>query len=359
MNPFIIKKSNLNINKFVNPKNIHFEKDLSHDSYSFDESDSLFTNTFIVFKSIDNIYNLIYTNKINSIISYDLINNKKIIEIRNAHLKTITNLKNYLDKNNKKDLILSVSYQDNNIKIWNNKNWEALLDIRNINRDGLLKSACFLEDNNQIYIVTSNFNYNYSFNIDPIKIFDLTGKKIKEIKKSKDVTFFIDCYYNKKCNKNYIVAGNSGNAKSYDYMENKIYCKYCDNDKIYRVYHTVIIKDEEGIVDFIALSNDNYIRIWNFDSGLLLKSIFIINDNILSYNMLFSICLWNNEYLFVGSSDETIKLVDINSGNIIKNISNINSVILTIKKINHPKYGECLITHGSRNGQIKLWIIKI
>ena len=29
----------------------------------------------------------------------------------------------------------------------------------------------------------------------PIKVFDLNGEKIKEIKESKDCTFFIDIYY--------------------------------------------------------------------------------------------------------------------------------------------------------------------
>jgi WD40 repeat protein len=277
--------TNLYINS--NAKHIHFLKDLSRDCLSF-ELDNLFTNTFIVFKSIENIYIIIYTNKINSIISYNLIRNQKIIEIRNSHSGKITNIKYCLDKNNKRDLILSASCQDNNIKIWNNKNWDLLLDVKNINTDGLLKSVCFLEDNKQIYIITSNFNYYYSFNIGPIKIFDLNGKKIKEINNSKDVTFFVDSFFDKKLNKNYIVAGNSGNAKSYDYKENKIYFKYCDNDKIYRIYHTILITSKKEIVQFIALSNDNYVRIWNFHSGDLLKLLFIKNDNILSYiNVIF------------------------------------------------------------------------
>ena len=54
-----------------------------------------------------------------SIITLNLINNKKIIEIKNAHNNYITNLRHYLDKNNNRDLLLSVSNVDFNIKIWN------------------------------------------------------------------------------------------------------------------------------------------------------------------------------------------------------------------------------------------------
>ena len=33
-----------------------------------------------------------------------------------------------------------------------------------------------------------------------------------------------------------------------------------------------------------------------------------------------------------------------------------NKEILTIKKIVHPKFGECLVSQGWDNDQIKLWI---
>ena len=46
-------------------------------------------NTFSVFTSIDNILYLIYTNEIKSNTSYDLINNRKISEIKNAYKKII------------------------------------------------------------------------------------------------------------------------------------------------------------------------------------------------------------------------------------------------------------------------------
>ena len=344
------------MNIFSNPKKIHFLKDLIKDSYLLESESNLFHNTFEIFKSRENILFLIYINKNNSIISYDLIKNQKISEIKKAHSSLITNLYYCFDKNNKIDLILSISFTDNTIKLWNMNDCSLLLNLTNINAEGLLKTACFLKIKEEIYIVSSNFNYNYSFNIEPIKIFNLEGQKIKEIKDSKDITFFIDTFYDDNTKKNYIFTGNSGNAKVYDYEENIIYKKFSEKDKIYRVYHDIVVNKNENIIQFIALSNDNYIRIWNFHSGDLLKSIYVKNDNILSYNMLFSICIWNKDYFFVSSSDESLKLIEIKTGEIVKNITSLNCEILTLKKFCFPKYGECLISHSSRNKQIKLWI---
>ena len=83
-----------NNDNFSNPKNIQFLKYLTKDV----ESGYLFDNAFSIFKSINNILYLIYSNVEKSIIIYDLINNRKIIEIKNAHKEYITNIKHCFDK---------------------------------------------------------------------------------------------------------------------------------------------------------------------------------------------------------------------------------------------------------------------
>ena len=347
------KSLKINNDYISSPSTIHFFKNIVEDSYS-SEGINIFSDTFTLFNSLDNIFYLIYSNKNRSIILFDLINSQKVNEIKNAHSNDITNFKYILDNNNKRDIIMSVCSKGNEIKLWKINNLELLLNIKNINSDGIIRSACFLNDNKQIYIVTSNFNYNYSYSIEPIKVFDIKGEKIKEIKHSKDITFFIDSYYDKNLKRNYILTGNSGNAKSYDFHENKIYYIYTDGEKEYRIFHNIIINDKEKIIKFIVIGNDAYIRIFNFHTGEILKKLFIKNDNLLNYNMLYSICLWNNDYLFIGTSDKAIKLVDINNEKIINNLYGHNSEILTIKKTILHKYGECLISQA--NDQIKLWI---
>ena len=70
------------------------------------------------------------------------------------------------------------------------------------------------------------------------------------------------------------------------------------------------------------------------------------------------ICLWNKNYLFVGCDYKTIKLIDLNNNIIIKDLIKASRDMLTIKKIYHYKFGECLVSQGWKDEQIKIWIKK-
>ena len=342
----ISKEKHLNNKKNnSNPKEIYYSKDIVIDSYANFSLD----NTFITFKSKHQILYLVYSNKNKSIISYDIINNKKVKEIKNAHDEYIINFRYYFDKIYKEDLILSISSDDNNMKLWSISNWNILLNLKNINSTGWMFSACFLNNNNNNYILTSN---SFLGPCEPIKVFDFKGNKIKEINDSNEKTYFIDTYYDNIITKNFIITGNNGYVKSYDYDSNRTYHKYNDNkDNTNELDHySIIINDKEEIIKLIESSRDGNIRIWNFHSGLLLQKINIGKCK------LYGICLWNNKYLFVGCNDKNIKLIDLNNGTIIKDLNGHNNKIVTIKKIIHPQYGESLITQNYGNSSIKLWI---
>ena len=338
-----INQSPENIEFNSDPKDIKFLNDITTDSYT----EQYLDNSFILFKSINNILYLIYRNKDNSIIFYNLINNKLINEIKKPHNASITNFRHYLDNMYKRDLVISISALDNNIKLWNVQNCENLLNIEKINKYASLYSACFLSENNELFIVSSNCNY---LNSELIKVFDLKGNLIKKIDNSEDKVYYIDSYYDNKLSKNYIITGNDGYVKSYDLNQNKIYQNYNDYDK--SEHCSIIIHQKEEIVKLIESSWDGNVRIWNFHSGELLNKIKV------SKNCLNCICLWNNEYLFIGCSDNTIKLIELFNGLVLRNIEIGKDSIITIKKIYHPFYGECLISQGCGNGQIKLYKIK-
>ena len=76
---------------------ISYKGKITKDSYAFSSSClSRLDNTFTVFKSnFDNIIYLIYANENKSIISYNLIERKKINELANAHNNNITNFRYY------------------------------------------------------------------------------------------------------------------------------------------------------------------------------------------------------------------------------------------------------------------------
>jgi len=140
------------INSSSNPQNICPAIKLINDSFSY----FLLDNIFCVFKSNNNgILYLIYTtkDKNNSIVVYNILNNQKINTIKYAHYKPISNFRYYCDKECNRELLLTISAQNNNIKIWNINNWECLVNILNINEKGLLFSATILNDNGEKLIV--------------------------------------------------------------------------------------------------------------------------------------------------------------------------------------------------------------
>ena len=336
------KDDNSQYDNKKNINNISLLKDLVNDSYTCNVLD----NTFIVIKSIDDILLLIYPNR-NSIISHNILNNKKLIEIKSAHNNYISNFRHYLDEINRRDLILSISSSDNTIKLWNIYDWNCLLDIKKINNNGWLYSACFLNNNNQIYIVISHFNI-YS-DIEPIKIYDYKGNKIKIIKDSNECTYFVDIFYDIKLLKNYILTGNEGCIRSYDYNNSELYHKYSDNNN-FDVHYSITINKYEENINLIESCSDGNIRIWDFHLVLLLNKIKVNNFS------LYGICLWDKNYLFVGSEDKTIKLIDIMNKKIIKSLKGHHYLVSTLKKVIHPLFGECLISQEFNI--IKIWTIK-
>ena len=238
-------------------KKINTSLNLINDSFSSYWLD----NTFCAFQSTNKQLFLLYTNNKKAIIIFDLISYKIFKNIENPHDNFITNLLHYLDKIKNKDLILSVSY-DNNLKLWDFEKFECLLDIKNINQDGYMNSACLFYNNNinEYNILSSNTNFG---NCENIKIYDLNGKKIGEIKDSNNSTNFINTYYESKLGKNYIVTANDDCVRAYDFDKNEIYHKYSDNDN--KSHYSIIINNKNEInIKLIESSVDAIIRIWIF-----------------------------------------------------------------------------------------------
>lgn len=347
----IEKEKNVKIGQSnENPKDIKFGNDIAIDSFAnFSYEDS-----FTVFHSINNILQLIYATKNKSIISYDLNNKKVSHKLFNCHNNFITSFRHYLDKVNNRDIIMSISKKDNNLKLWNANTWENICNLKEVNRNDFLYSASFLSENNNNYIITSNGcnrqQYMNLHNFELMKIYNFNGEKIKELPETNDCTFFVDIYYDKKLSKNFIITGNYNYIKSYDYDKGVVYHKYfeCNNG----IHPSVIVKESEEKIKIIESCEDGIIRIWGFHSGNIIRKIQTDNNN-----NLYGICLWNDNYAFVGCKDQTIKLIELKNGLLIKTIQGHNGRIISFKKIIDKNEGEYLLSQGL-DQKIKLWINK-
>ena len=168
------------INCFIefktNPENIKFEKTLINNVCH--EQESYSQNVFIIFKSFNEVYYIIYINESSSIVSYDLFSNIKICEVKNKFLETISILNHYTDYYNKRDLIMTIQEIQRNLKIWNFSDFSLIYEFKKVYKRGSLHAGCFLNDDQHIYILTGNRRFNGT-RFSPIKLYDLNGNKIK------------------------------------------------------------------------------------------------------------------------------------------------------------------------------------
>ena len=296
-----------------------------------------------IFTSKENILYLLYS-KNNSIICYNLIDKKVMTVIKNAHPDYIRTFSHCFDEKEGIDLLISIS--EHSLKVWNFNNLENILSIE-VSKRAKKKfyMGCFINENSNINILIINKDYskndgNFKY-FNTFNILNLYGTNIESIKQD-DAIMYIDCYYNKKNSENYIILGYSNEIHSYDYKNKKIYNEYYKsyiNDCFFLEYINIIINDNDELIKIIA-SNYKFIEIWNFDTGILINKINV-------YEKIYSMGLWNDKFLFVGSNGN-IKLIDYEEGEIMENkiikVQNILPRVTYIEKYEIPLYGECLFS---------------
>lgn len=210
----------------------------------------------------------------------------------------------------------------------------------NLNVENSLYSANFLYENNQINIISYNYDYG---KYHKLNIFNLDGTQIEQIKYQHGKILFLKTYFNKKNNKSYIITCHYSYLLSYDYTKGKTYHKYKDIGTTAKLTSAVIIDQDEQI-KLIESCLDGNIRIWDFDTSKLLNKI-----NIEYLKELNSICVWKNNYIFVGGEKGIIVLIDLKSGKIVKKIEPSTEPCISAKDPNyinwlneHPKFKEII-----------------
>lgn len=332
----------------LDPKNLKIYKNLVENSLCPKSIEC-----FAIFRSIRNENLLVYGNKHKSLVSVD-IESGSSKKIDNAHREFITLIRHFISISFPKDLILSCSCYNGNIKIWAVENWQLLFDKSQIYSSGEIYSACLLFKTNDFFVVTSSESES-----EYIKVFAKNTSLAKEINNSKDNTYFIDIYFDKEKNKNYIIDANYKNIKSFDYESNQVYQTYVDNTdsttkKCY--YKGFIVFGVTNQTKLIGINDLGIVNVWDFNNGeILLKITDCLN---IPLNCL---CLWNEQFLLAGGNDNYLKVFDLINGKLVQNLKSNNDGkygINSIIKIRGDNLGECLVTQGrndSKDTKILLW----
>lgn len=128
-----------------------------------------------------------------------------------------------------------------------------------------------------------------------------------------------------------------GFLESYDYSKGKLFNKYGPNMENNYTYYHFIIYDNWIKTRLIGAFSEGMIRIFNFNCAKLLSEIGIEKN-------FSTLCLWNNNYLFIANEKCSMKLMDIEKEKIIKTFQKEAENVIFIKMFQHLFYGKCILS---------------
>ena len=276
---------------------------------------------------------------------FSLLDNKKIITL-NGHRNKISTIRYFINNKDMNEYLISGDL-NKIVIIWDIiDNYKIKYAINTNNHNNNYIFSCLLifpSFSHQDYIITSCCNYSdtkiYSFN---------DGKFIKNIKDSYDVeVFYLLSWYNKNNNKYYIIQFDSKCIAINNIIEDEIYAKLMEENE---GFHDCgfIFTDKDNNDYLYSASERKNINIWDLYNKKIFK-IIEIKSNI-TY-----IIQWNDKYAIIADrEDSSFKIIDLEKNIIISSIKACLEDIKCIKKINHPIYGESLLSAGE-DEIIKLW----
>ena len=283
---------------------------------------------------------------------YSLFDNKKLNSFsgHNNNIRTIRYFTNDKDKNE-----YLISADDDKIVIkWDITNNFNIKHKINTNYDNNIYSCLLIfpknsEDN---YIITSTYNDSgkdedsasklYSFNI---------GNQIKYFNNSNNNhIYYLMSWYNKMKKKYYIIQFSSKKIIINSLLDDELYSELSKKPEDSHYSGFLYFKNDK---DYLFFSSYNgYINIWDLYKKKVYKT--INTKGCLPAHTI----EWNKKYIIVADfNNKSFKIIDIDNGTIYNiNTEHIDG-LKCVKKVNHPIYGESLLT-AANDKTIKLWTIE-
>ena len=342
-----IKKINYKFDK--DPQNLTFKFNINNTNASYGWND-----VFEVYTSCrDNREYLVSPNNDNyrlDIIA--LLDNKLILSLK-GHDNHIRTIRYFMNNNNHNEYLISA---DNEyiVIVWEiTNNYNMKYKIATEYGDNIY-SCLLLFDlfNDKNYIITSTYCQSDENEKSATKIYSLdNGQFIKLFEKTgKSAIYYLLSWYNQKNNKYYIIQFAFKEIIITNLLEDELYSEFMNEPEDNHL--SGFIYQKENIDYLVTSSYNGYINIWDLYEKKINK---VINTN---ECVLCHIIEWNNKYSIVADyNNKSFKIIDIEEGKLVKDIGGQHTdKVACVKKINHPVYGEALLTAG-QDHTIKLWIL--
>ena len=305
---------------------------------------------FEVFKSYSNNkeYIISKNNSNNNLDIFQIEDNKKIRSLK-GHDDNIRSIRYFINDNNYNEYIITAD-KSQMVIVWDITNNYNIL--HKINTKYLHIYSCLLvferNNRNSIIVSTSQTDKNNAFT----KVYSLeTATFIKYLKNTNIYSiFYLLAWKNKRDNKNYIIQLANKLIIINSLVDDEIYAVLKNNHE--DAHYSGFITNNDNKDLLYSSSINGYINIWDLYNKDLIKTIDANGSN------LSCIIKWNDNLIIVGYFlNRTFKIIDLRNDNIITQIKGQHShEVVCVKKINHPIYGESLLT-GSKDNTIKLWFL--
>jgi hypothetical protein len=289
---------------------------------------------------------------INYTISITRLRDKKLVKSLSTEGKQqIKMIRHFYDKKNNKDYLIS-TFKNANIKIWDLSNNYNLIHSKKIDYSEnsiIFSSILYFSENGDFFITSSNCNDNKDFT----KIFNFNdGNFVANLTDTNRVDIYYMLLWNNN-NIDYLIQCSLGIILIHN-LENKQLFHILRKNGNSTIHNSAcIVKNKDGD-DFLYVGNVNgLIDIWDLKNFNLKKSIKYFKSYF--YHMI----TWNQRYILVAEkSNCSIIIIDTLYNRVISVLKEIHtSFVICLKKINHPLYGECLLSSDLDN-QIYLWTHK-
>jgi len=325
-----------------------------HFSYKYDITDSNdnygMNDIFEVFISYKDNKEYIASPNLNyNIDIFYLLEEKKILSIE-GHTKRITTIRYFKNEKDNNEYLISAD-KNKIVFIWDiTDDYKIKYKIdTNYKKDIYSCLLIFPHNNDENFIIASTYCDN---NESSTKIYSLNnGTFVKDIINSKNYKiWYLLSWYNKKEEKYYIIQLANKKIIINDLLDEDIFFELM-KDPEHNHYSGFAYSEEEN--DYLCTSAQNgYINIWDLYEKKLFK---VIRTN---QCQLLHIIQWNNKYIIVADSlNKSFKIIDLKIDKAISNIGGKHTGnVICVKKVNHPIYGEALLTSGY-DKTLKLWTI--
>ena len=278
------------------------------------------------------------------------LKDNQLIKTLEGHTGKITLIRKFHNNINKKEYLIS-SGKNSEVKVWDlSDNYSLLFSLKidySINTN-IYSCILFFSENKGNYLITSS---NENKDEDYTKIYDFNTKELKaNLELTNQVEIFYMLSWNNGTN-DYLIESSNGRILLHNLETKKLFHILNPPNKSCQNSMCLIRNPDTNKLDLLGVTTiHGSIDFWDLTTFKLKFSV------IYKTSYFYDIINWYDKYIIVGEKfNSSIIIIDLLQQKVITVIKNKNnSFVISLKKIRHPLFGECLLSSDLDNN-ISLW----